>query len=244
MSARKAKAARRAARCGPAVPDAPAAWDGAVPREAIAAVVQEVVTAEGRRVYGLVPEQMCLHFATVGAMMARLATGRRYALQIGGFAVHGLGGELLHSYGPGWGTEVRDRMFHSWFTAVPAGVSCEAAWACPPWAEVCDLTLRYFTETDKAARHGGRPPLPPWFWGSRTAMRDSTGVVYKPDRGVTMGVLAGTFAPGCDDHRWFAYACRTAAALLGLRMEGMVPLVPGSFLVGHRVPAGALQLRG
>jgi len=208
-----------------------------VSRAEIAKVVQEVMTGEGFSCYGLVPGEMCLSYAATGAMMAHLASGQRYAVQIGGFAVHDLRGRLMWSYGPGWGREVPKLQFHTWFTAVPPGADAEMLWAMPPWAQVCDLSMRYFDSTARAVADSGRGPLPAWIWDSRTAVRKRLGIMYKPQRAVTMRVLEAALAPAAEGEddlaTWLDYAAGAAADCLGLQMGGMTPLVPGSFLVGH-----------
>jgi hypothetical protein len=233
---RAAKAARRTARDTKIAPAAPAQWDGTVSREDIAGVVREIVTANARELFGLVPEQLCLSYGITGAMMATLATGRRHALQIGGFGVHDFQGNLAYSYGPGFparGWVTGGTEYHTWFSQVPDNADPEMLWALPPWGQVCDLTVTYFTSTHSAVAHCGRPALPPWFWDERTEVRDRYGITYKPDHQTTMRILAASFRDGCADQTWHTATSQRAAWYLGLDMGDLVPLAPGSILVGH-----------
>lgn len=235
MSARNGQLARRARmaqRARQAPVEVVPSWDGVVSREEIAAVVREVVTGDARRLYGMVPEQLCLSYATAGAFVAGLATGRRHALQIGGCAEFDFQRKPVWLYGPGWGEGVPEVEFHTWFSQVPPGADPELLWSLPPWAQVCDLTL--FDSSWLPVAPYGRPPLPSFCWDSPAVVRERFGLAYKPDRAVTMRILDRVFVEGGADHRWLAYAARTAAARLGFGSAGLVPLVPGSFMVGHR----------
>lgn len=230
VSARRAKAARRQGQVPVAVPP----WDGAVSRERIAEVVTYVVERDGRERYGLVPEQLCLFYGVTGAMMCRLATGRRFAVQVGGRAVHDWRGARFWSYGPGFGEDTGDNEFHTWCSPVPPGVPAEALWDMPPWSEVIDFTTGNSSGTSQAVQACGRPPLPPWIWDRWPAVRDRFGLTYRADREATMFRLASTGREGFVEWPWMHYVSVLCAGVLGLDMGDLTPLVPGSFVVGHR----------
>jgi hypothetical protein len=72
-------------------------------------------------------------------------------------------------------------------------------------------------------------------------------MTFWADRGLTLRrveeILSARLA-GVDFLRvWMELVCGAAARRLGLSMDGWVPLVPGSFMVGHRV-AGTRDYSG
>lgn len=210
------------------------------PRADIASAVQEAASDLVAKVR---PGSRCLVYSVAGAMTAQAALGTRHVIQVGGYWFRNgwdrLGREVTAVLGPAYPDHAPryELDLHAWFTSLPDGADPEETWSSPPWLEVADLWLRHLAPAWEAK---GRPlarPIPPYVWGRRDRVRETTGISFRPDRDATVRFLRlVTEGPESD---WWRFHLRTAdeVAVLAARKLGLPPLaftadavVPQSFM--------------